>query len=153
MIGPHPGLNLWSAPTWLGQQSSWNTEREQKLPIILHGRVMSVGLKAAQAETKDRAAKEELVEVEIYVARQRMEIVQAPASLLGPLQDLEGEEVAIECQTYTPWAVGNKVGISFKYGQALDENFKPMPLGRDRKASLAVPAASAQPPPRQPVQA
>ena len=125
------------------------------MPIILRGRVMSVGLKPATAETKDRAAKEELVEVEVYVARQRMEIVQAPAAMLRDMEDLEGEEYGFECASYTPWAVGNKVGISFKLLQVLDDNYRPVDLAKLRQANRqTVPPPQQQTvPPRQPVAA
>lgn len=81
---------------------------------------MSVGLKDAQPETKDRQAKESCAEVEIYVARKSTEIVQAPSHLLTSLAALEGEERAFSV-TYSPWAVGNKVGISFKLLKVLTE--------------------------------
>jgi len=81
---------------------------------------MSVGLKEAQPETKDRAAKEKLVELEVYVARKSTEIIQCSPELLDKLTALEGEEHAFSV-TYTPWAVGNKVGISFKLVKILSE--------------------------------
>ena len=88
--------------------------------LVLYGRVMSVGLKDAQPETKDRQAKESCAEVEVYVARKSTEIVQAPSHLLTMLAGLEGEEHAFSV-SYTPWAVGNKVGISFKLVKVLSD--------------------------------
>lgn len=83
------------------------------MPLVVIGRVMSVGLKDATPETKDRNAKESCVEVEVYVARKATEIIQFPAHLLDKLEALEGEEHGF-LTTYTAWSMGNKVGISFK---------------------------------------
>lgn len=112
------------------------------MPIILRGRVMSVGLKDAVAETKDRSAKESVTEIEVYVARQRMEIVQAPAHMLRDMEDLLEEEWGFECASYTPWAVGNKVGISFKLAAVLDDSYKPVDLAKRRSTPPLVGAPS-----------
>lgn len=88
------------------------------MPMVLTGRVMSVGLKDATPETKDRTAKESCVEVEVYVARKSTEIVQAPAHMLTTLQALEEEEHAFSV-TYNSWAMGNNKGISFKLVKVL----------------------------------
>ena len=74
---------------------------------------MSVGKKEAVLESKDRAAKDALIELEVYVARKRVEIINCPLDLRQSLEQLEGEEAAFAVE-YTPWSMGNKVGVSFK---------------------------------------
>jgi hypothetical protein len=99
------------------------------MPIILVGRIMSVELSEARPETKESRAKESMTEIEIYVARKRNEIVKAPAHLHDRLKALEGDEVSIECASYSEWAVGNRTGISFNFGSLLDDEGHPVALG------------------------
>lgn len=79
---------------------------------------MSVGKKEAVLESKDRAAKDALIEVEVYVARKRVEIINCPLDYRQTLEQLEGDEAAFSVE-YTPWSMGNKVGVSFKLVEVL----------------------------------
>lgn len=85
------------------------------MPMTISGRVMSVDIREDTPETKDRRAKAAGVEIEVYVARKKTEIIEAPLSLFSELKQTEETEQEFPVE-YNAWAVNNgaKIGISFK---------------------------------------